>query len=245
MQFLQDGYSQSQVSVLIQDTSEYKQRFSGNEKRKAAGIPVLAPRDYLSVEASYRQILSTAGMPYGFYDQASDYADWIGHDVAPQEISTRVGLAVEAADRMDANTAKVFQDWYGVGKNDLAAFFLDQDRALPHMQKTAKAVQLGGDYARDGLSTSSAQAEQLAGLAGTRDINTLAQQVADATKGGEKLSNIYGGADYRQADAEAEVFANSEEARRRRLGLSAMETAAFAGSSGVGQTTLSKDTKSY
>ncbi len=62
-----------------------------------------------------------------------------------------------------------------------------------------------------------------------------------ATRGGERLSNIYGGADaYRQTEAEAEVFAQSEDARRKRLGLVAQETAQFSATSGVGKTTLSK-----
>lgn len=242
--FLQDGYTQDQVSVMMQSTPAYKQRFAGNEKRKAAGIPVLAPRDYLSVESAYRQILSTSGMPVGFYDHPNDFADWIGNDVAPQEISTRVGLAVDAADRMDAATKQTFQSWYGVGPGDLAAFFLDQSRAEPLIKNIAKGTQLGADYTRNGLTLDKARAEQLGGLAGDRNVDQLAAQVSEATQGGERLSNIYGGPDYRQADAEAEVFQTDEAARQKRLGLSAMETAAFSGRSGVGQNTLSK-AKSY
>lgn len=240
LKFIQDGYSQDQVSVLVQDTPEYKTRFAGNEKRKAAGMAVLSPRDYLSVEAAYKQILGSNGMPVGFYDQPSDFADWIGNDVAPQEVSTRVSLAVDAADKMDANTQATFRDWYGVGKNDLAAFFLDQNRALPHIQKLAKSAALGGAYSRDGLTTSQSRAEELAGWVGTQDPANLVAQVADATRAGDRLSNIYGGQDYRQAQAEAEIFQADASSRRIRENLTAQETAAFSGKSGVGQTTLSK-----
>lgn len=240
LSLLQDGYTQDQVSVLIQDTPEYKQRFAGNEKRKAAGLAVLSPRDYLSTEAAYRQILSSSGMPIGFFDQPSDFNDWIGNDVAPQEISTRVGLAVDAADRMDATQKWIWQNWYGVGPNDLAAYFLDQQRALPHIQKIAKASELGADFGRQGLAQQRDRAEELAGFAGTRDLGGLVGQVADVAGAGEALSNRYGGADYRQTDAEAEVFQESADAKRRRLALGGQETAAFSGKSGVGQSTLSK-----
>jgi hypothetical protein len=238
--FLQDGYSQDQVSFLIQDTPQYKTRFAGNELRKTKGLAVLSPKEYLSVEASYRQILSTSGMPTGFYDQPSDYVDWIGKDVSPQEVSSRVGLAVSAAERLDSGTLAAFSEWYGVGPNDLAAFFLDQDRALPHIQRIAKGVMVSGDARRDGLSVSQARAEQLGGLAGERNIDQLMSQVAEASKRGSALSGVYGGPDYGQTDAEEEVFAQSDTARRKRLALGQMEEAAFSGSSGVGKGTLQK-----
>jgi len=242
--FLQDGYTQDQVSFLIQDTPEYKTRFAGNELRKAKGLAVLSPAEYLSVEASYRQIMSSNGMPVGFYDQTSDFVDWIGKDVSPQEVSSRVGLAVSAAERLDPNTLSAFSDWYGVGPNDLAAFFLDQDRALPHIQRIAKSVQIGGDARRDGLAMSQDRAEQLGGLAGDRNVDQLMAQVAEASRRGNALSGVHGGVDYGQTDAEDEVFGQSENARRKRLALSQMEQADFSGRSGVGQGTLSKQ-KNY
>ena len=64
--------------------------------------------------------------------------------------------------------------------------------------------------------------------------------VAEGARRGAQLSAIYGGADYLQADAEEEVFAQSEVARRKRLGLSQQEEAMFSGQSGVGKSTLAK-----
>lgn len=244
MTFLQDGYTQDQISVLLQDTPEYKQRFAGNEKRRQAGLRVLSPREYLDIEAAYRQILSSSGMPSGFYDSTSDFVDWIGSDVSPQEISSRVGLALDAANKLDDSLKNTFRDWFGLQPPDIAAFFLDQDRALPQIQKIAKAVQIGAGYARGGLSTSEANAETLAGFAGDRNLDQLIGGVVEATQGGNRLSSIYGGEDYGQAEAEQEVFMNSEQAKRKRQALVGMEQAQFSGSSGVGKSTLSKQ-KNY
>lgn len=240
MGFLQDGYTEEQIGFLLQDTPEYKERFQGNELRRQAGLAVLSPREYLSVEASYRQIMSSAGLPVGFYDQPSDFAEWIGRDVSPNEVNTRVGFALEAANRLDSNTLQAFQEWYGVGPTDLAAFFLDQDRALPHITKIAKGIRIKDQATDSGLNLSQSEAERLGGLVGDRDVDTLAAQYAEAARLGEALSNRYGGVDYRQADAAAEVFEKSDEARRRRKSLADKEEAAFAGSSGVGRTTLAK-----
>ena len=241
LKLLQDGYTQEQVSFLIQDTSEYKTRFAGNELRKANGLAVLSPREYLAVEASYRQILASNGMPVGFYDQHSDFVDWIGKDVAPTEIANRVELAVDAANRLDAGTLQAFHDWFNLTTNDLAAFFLDQDRALPHINRIAKAVKVAGAGYREGLSYDQARAEQLGTLAGGRDIDQLIGDVAAATRSGDRLSHIYSGfGDYTQSDAESEIFQSSEEAARKRRGLEGMERANFSGTSGVSRGTLSK-----
>ena len=245
LKMLQDGYTQEQVSFLIQDTDEYKQRFAGNELRKANGLAVLSPREYLSVEAAYRQILSSNGLPAGFYDSPSDFSAWIGKDVSAQEVSGRVELAVDAAQKLDAGTLSAFQNWFGVGPNDLAAFFLDQDRAMPHIQRIAKAVQVAGAGFREGLDYTQDRAEQLGALAGGRDINQLIGDVAAATREGNRLSAIYGGEDYGQSDAESELFQANEGARRKRAGLEGMERAAFSGSSGAGRTTLARRTKAY
>src|SRR5213075_88659 len=67
--YVKNGYSGDTISILLQDTKEYKARFAGNEARKKAGLPVLSPADYLATEASYKQIMQQAGLPSGFYDQ--------------------------------------------------------------------------------------------------------------------------------------------------------------------------------
>jgi hypothetical protein len=109
-QYLVDGYSQDQISILIQDTEPYKKRFAGNEARRKAGLPALSAAEYLSVESSYRQIMSSAGLPPSFYDSPDDFAAWIGKDVAPTEIKTRVDAATDAANRLDDATKQTFKD---------------------------------------------------------------------------------------------------------------------------------------
>src|SRR5690242_4086464 len=41
--YVKHGYSADTISILLQDTPEYKQRFKGNEARVKAGLPVLSP----------------------------------------------------------------------------------------------------------------------------------------------------------------------------------------------------------
>lgn len=235
--FLIEGYTQDQISILIQDSEPYKKRFAGNEARRRAGLPALDPAAYLAVEGSYRQIMSTAGLPVGFYDQPDDFAAWIGADVSPQEIQSRVGLAVDAAQTVDSGTRQAFMDWYGVGENELAAFFLDRERALPAIERIARGVQLGGGLIREGLNIDRDRAEFLAGYLGDGQAVDAAGAIAEATRAGTRLGSIYG-QDYGQADAENEVVLGSEEAKRKRRGLAAMEVGTFSSSSGVNSGSL-------
>ncbi len=92
-EFIQMGYSPDTVTLKLQETPEYKQRFIGNESRRKAGLPVLNPAEYLSVEASYKKIMRDAELPAGFYDQPDDFGKFIGADVSPTELQERVSIA--------------------------------------------------------------------------------------------------------------------------------------------------------
>lgn len=239
LKMLQDGRTQDQISILLQDTDAYKQRFAGNEARRKAGLSVLSPKEYLQTEAAYRQIMESAGLPRGFYDSPSDFASWIGSDVSPSEIKTRVDLAVDAAQRLDDGTRQAFRDFYGLGPSDLAAYFLDRERALPQLQQIARGAQIGGAGYSQGLAMTRQRAERLATsvLVGDEQIAPSIGRVANLTKDIGLLGGLYGG-DYTQTDAEQEVFFADEQARRKRQDLAAREIGQFSGSSGVGKGSL-------
>lgn len=243
LKLLQDGHSQDQISILIQDTDAYKRRFSGNDARRKAGLAALSPAEYLATEASYRRILESAGMPTGFYDQPSDFAGWIGSDVSPTEIQNRVGLATDAAQRLDDNSKKAFWDYYKITPTDLAAYFLDRDRSLPLIQQQARAAQIGAAANQDQLGVNRSLAERLAtsGLSDT-DIPGAVGTTAGLTKDVGHLGDIYGD-NYNVNDASAEVFFSDQEAQLKRQRLTDREKATFGGTGGIGRSTLGQTQK--
>jgi hypothetical protein len=245
LRLLEDGYSQDQVSILLQDTESYKRRFAGNEARRKLGLPVLSPREYLETEAAYRQVMESAGLPTGFYDAPDDFSSWIGSDVSPSEIKTRVDLAVDAAERLDDGTRTAFRDYYGIGPSDLAAFFLDRERAMPQLQRIARGARIGGAGNTQGLNLTRERAEQLAASdIGDAEISTAIGRVSTLSADIGKLSGLYGGG-YGQTDAEQEVFFGDERSRRKRRDLASREVAEFSGSSGVGKGSLAQSPSSY
>lgn len=150
-EFVQKGYAADTISILLQDTPEYKQRFSGNEARRKAGLPVLSPAEYLSTESSYRQIMRQAGLPAGFYDQPEDFAGYISKDVSPTEIKQRVDLATQNSMLANKATKDALYGMYGIDQEHLTAYFLDPERATPLLVKQSQAAALGGEALKRGL----------------------------------------------------------------------------------------------
>lgn len=152
--YIQKGFSADTISILLQDTPEYKQRFAGNETRRAKGLPVLSPAEYLSTESSYRQLMRQAGLPAGFYDQSSDFNDFIGKDVSPTELKSRVELASQATALASPQLKEALMSMYGVDEGHITAYFLDADKALPTIQKQAAAASIGAEALKRGLKIS-------------------------------------------------------------------------------------------
>lgn len=152
--FIQKGYSADTISLLLQDTPEYKQRFAGNEDRRKAGLPVLSPAEYLSTESSYRQIMQQSGLPAGFYDQPEDFRNFIGRDVSPTEVKQRTDLAIQNSTLANPSTMRALKELYGVDQEHVAAYFLDPERSAPLLQKQASAAAIGAEALKRGLALS-------------------------------------------------------------------------------------------
>lgn len=244
-EYVQQGFSPDTVTLKLQETPEYKQRFAGNEARRKAGLSVLSPREYLATEDAYRQIMRSTGLPKGFYDSPDDFNKFIESDVSPTELKQRVDLAQTAIDNADPYYTRTLQEMYGLSNGDMIAQVLDPQRALPFITKQAQAVQFGAAAVRQGLQVAKPVAEQYAGMGVTQQRAEQGfQAVAQILPTAEKLGQIYG-QNYNQEQALSEVFSGpmSAEAIQRRRRLSEMEQSTFAGQSGVRRGSLTQGTQ--
>lgn len=229
--YVKNGESPDTISILLQDTSEYKTRFAGNEARKAAGLPVLSAAEYLSTESAYRQIMQQAGLPSGFYDQPSDFNNWIGTGVSPTEIQSRVDLATQATILSDPMYRQALNQM-GIDNNHLTAYFLDQTKALPYLQKAAATAQAGAEALRQNLSFDQGYAEQLATMGVTADQARQGyQQIAGELGTMGALGTMYGES-WDQRTSEGSVFGTDAEAAKKKGRLLSQERGAFQGSTG-------------
>lgn len=229
--FVKNGYSSDTISILLQDTDEYKKRFAANAIRQKAGLPVLSPAEYLSTESSYRQIMRQSGLPAGFYDSNEDFTSWLGGDVSPTEVQKRVDLATQATALADPLYKQALKQM-GLSDSDLAAYFLDKDKALPTLQKTAATAAIGGEALRQGMAFDVNYADTLATQGITREQAAAGYSKISGEYGTlTGLGGIYGG-NWTQRMAEQAQFegaAGAEETKRR---LISSERGAFTGSAG-------------
>lgn len=236
--YIKNGYSGDTISILLQDTSEYKTRFSGNEARKAAGLPVLSPGEYLSTEAAYRQVMQSAGLPAGFYDQPSDFTSWIGKNISPTEIQSRVDMATQATTLAAPNYRQALNQM-GIGDSELTAYFLDDKRALPYLKKAAATAAIGAEALNQGLTFNQSYAESLA----TQGITSQqAQQgysnIKQNLQNYQNLAAIYGGGPYTQQTSEQAVFNQNAAALEQQRRLVGREVGNFSGAAGTAQNAL-------
>lgn len=238
--FLKQGYSADTISLLLQDTPEYKQRFAANEVRRKNGMPVLSPAQYLATEDSYRQIMRASGVPIGFYDQNSDFQKFLEMDVSPQELQQRVTDATNFINSADPNQLAFMKQHYTTG--DLVAYALDPNRAEPLISKTFAASQLGGQAANHGFNIDSGFAEQMANAGISNSQASQGFGVIQSTIANDQKLAAISGTDISAFDEMKEAFFNDANVTLKRQRLSDEEKARFGGSSAVQTNSLGSPT---
>ena len=226
------GYGTNQILLMLRDTDAYKTRFKGNADRIKNGYAALAPDEYLSVEDAYQRVLQSYGLPKGFYDSNDDFAGWIGMNVSAAEIENRAQMAANAANNSDQWQIQALRD-RGLGDGDMTAFFLDQGRAMPILNKVVGTSKLGAAMLKNGLADNQDRAaywyDQMGGNVSQADADRAYSQVAAALPLSERLGTIYGQG-LNQTDLEDEALGNSEVAAAKRRSVGLNETNSFSGS---------------
>ena len=237
------GYSEDTITLELQSTPEYQQRFAANAQRIKKGLSVLTPAEYLSNEDAYRQTLRAYGLTQ--FDNDAYVRQFIENDVSPSELSTRVSMAVQRVQNADPAIARTLKDYYGIGSADMVAYVLDPNQQLPKIQRQIAAAEIGVAARVQGLETGVAVAEQLAAQGITQaEAQKGYATIADILPTAQKLSEIYGTTlpGYNQAEAEQEVFNTLASAQRKRRALTEREIATFSGKAGTTKASLTSTT---
>jgi hypothetical protein len=86
----------------------------------------------------------------------------IENEVSPKEVQDRAQMAQDLARAADPNVRNALMDFYKVGEGAITAYFLNADKALPLLQKSAKAAEIAGIGKTYGFADfGMAEAEQL------------------------------------------------------------------------------------
>jgi len=244
------GYSADTISLIAQDPTStnplavaFQTRFAGNATRIKNGMAPLSPAEYIATERSYRQIMSAAGLPKGFYDSQDDFTKFIAADVSPTEVKTRVDLAAQAISDSDPFYRQSLQQQYGLSTGDMIAHVLDPTAALPILQKQAQAVQFGAEAQRQGLAVNNATAmlygaSNISQAEAAKGFKTIAQMLPEQ----QRLAAMYqpSSAADQGAALMADIFGgpNAGLAAANNQRLQGQEVNAFSGSAGAGKGSL-------
>lgn len=240
-----DGATEATITLALQETSEYQQRFKANALRIKSGTTVLTPAEYLNLEDTYRQVLRAYGLTQ--FDTDSYVSQFIANDMSPTELSNRVVTAVQRVQNADPSLLTQLTEYYGIGSKDLVAYILDPVQQFQKIERQIAAGEIGVAAARQGLTAGVNVAEQLAAQGITQaEAQRGYSTIADILPQASKLSEIYGGQldKYGQAEAEQEVFSSLASAQRKREKLISTEKGTFSGSSGVNKSSLSSSKQS-
>lgn len=239
-----DGATEATITLALQETPEYQQRFAANAERLKKNLQVLTPAEYLNLEDGYRQVLRAYGLKQ--FDTDEYVRQFISNDVSAAELSDRVVTAVQRVQNADPAVSRQLRDYYGIGNSDLVAYVLDPNQQLPKIQRQVAAAEIGAAAAVQGITPGVTVAEQLAAQGVTKaEAQKGYATIADILPTAEKLSAIYGGveAGYGLGEAEQEVFNSLAEAQRKRERLTSREIASFSGRSGIARTGLTQSTQ--
>jgi hypothetical protein len=163
------------ATAQIRQTDAYQARFAGNRLRRTAiqeamargetpTMSELSEARYIELEDSYRETLRAANVPAQFYSNTTYLAKMIGNDLSTGEVAARASLAKQAAAQASPEIKQQLQSLYGVGENQVSAFFLDPELGRETISTVAagNAAILAASAARSGLTLSRTQAEALA-----------------------------------------------------------------------------------
>lgn len=240
---VQEGISGEEFTLRLRETKPYKDRFSANAERIAKGLTALSEGEYLAKEDQYQNVMRNYDLPATYYAKDSlgkqaGFEKLLANDVSAVELEERLVQAKDRVINANPQVAQALKAYYpGITEGNILAYVLDPVNALKDIQRKVAVAEIGGAALAQGLTAGMSRAEELAGLgiskaqaqAGYADVAQMAPR-------GSELSAIYGEDAYGQSQAEAEVFntAGAADAAKKRKKLTALETASFGGSSGVG-----------
>lgn len=175
--------------------------------RREAGNPI-AIKAIVEYRAMAKSLFRSAGLPEGFWDAPDDFSKLIVNDVSPAELQTRIMDGYVRVANAPQEVKDALEQYYGVGAGGLAAYFLDEQRALPVLQRQVAAAEIGGFGAHTGFgAVSVTEAERLASegitgdqaeqgfsqLASTRELFNPLDRGEDTIGRDEQLGAVFEG----------------------------------------------------
>jgi hypothetical protein len=231
--------SEDMLMLELYEQPEYQLRFPGMKALRDKG-KTITEAEYIKDEKAFAQTARFFDVPVGFYDTPDDFGKLIGNLVSPKEFQDRLQVGQDLARSMSPGLRTQLQSLYNVGEGGITAYVLDSDRALPLIQKQAKAAQFVGFGREQGFKLegmTAAQAEQIVGTEAYSKLSAQQMQtsLANAARLRETQSRLTGieGEVYNEQEALKAVIEGSPEALLASQQRAQREGARFGGGTGI------------
>ena len=243
--------SEALIKLKTNPAGAYAKRFAGNFTRIKNGLNAISEAEYVNLENSYANTLKAYGLgnmvSINRDENYKKFADYISGDVSADEFKDRIKTVVERVQNAEPSIKATLKSFYPeITDNDLIGYFLNPKENLPKLQEKVTASEIGAAAKGAGLGTNVTTATDLARYGVDQKMAREGYStIAGVLPTAGKLGDIYNetGVKYAQAEGEAEVFKGSQDAATKRRRLASMERAAFSGSSGTNQGSLTKSTQ--
>jgi hypothetical protein len=231
--------SEDMILLELYDQPEYQLRFPGMKALRTKNRTI-TENEYMKIENQYTQAARFFDLPKGFYDSPDDFGKLIGNEVSATEFQNRLQVGQDLARAMSPAARTQLQQFYNIGEGGITAYVLDADKALPLIQKQAKAAQFVGFGRERGFKLEGMTAAQAEQIAGTEAYAKLSgQQMQQALSQAALLRNTQSrltgieGEVYNEQEALSAVIEGSPEALLASQQRAQREGARFGGSGGV------------
>jgi hypothetical protein len=239
---IMNDVSEAQTLIELYEQPAYKLRFPGMAKLRTKNRTITEAQ-YIGLENQIVETLRFFDLPPGFYDDRATMGKMIENEVSPKEVQDRAQMAQDLARAADPNVRNALMDFYKVGEGAITAYFLNADKALPLLQKSAKAAEIAGIGKTYGFADfGMAEAEQLGvqdayAKLSTSDLTKAFGQASQLAATQSRLAYLekdtYSDRESLEAILEGDqkaIMASTKRAKR--------EQARFGGSSGLSATSL-------
>ena len=161
----QGEITSAELMLRLYDRPEFKARFPGLDQMRANGLPPMSPEEYMNYELQAHGLMRAAGLPEGFYDDPSDFTDFIGQGVSLAELGARIQNGYQRVLTAPPEVRARFAQWFGAdGDAALASMFLDPSKSLPLLEQQLTQAEIAGSGDIYGIGIGQATAEQLAAM---------------------------------------------------------------------------------
>jgi hypothetical protein len=231
--------SEEMLLLELYDRPEYQKRFPGMSSLRKKSRTI-TEKEYMDIEKAMTQTARFFDLPKGFYDNPDDFGKLIGAEVSAKEYQDRLQVGQDLSRTLNPSVKQQLIDFYGVGEGDLTAFVLDADKALPLIQKQAKAAQFVGIGRAAGFELRGITSGQAENIAGTESYAKLSErelaqalgQAGQLRRTQKRLAGIEG-QDYSEQEALSAVIEGSPQALLASQQRAQREGARFSARGGV------------